>query len=316
MGGITLLVLMVVGLIAMFIGGAIKNVGVKSKDEETETVGKGVRWVGLGVLCLFTFFFLTRCFVVVDPAEVGVQVKFGRILDKTLTEGPNWKDPFAAVDKYNIQLREATMDVKDGNALQALTSDKLSVNIDATIWWGIVKEDVKMIRRNISSDESVMDDMVVFPAIRSAVRDAVVHWTFDDLISEKGRVELTERIDEILIRLTKSKGAHVDRVLIRNVAPEDARVTAAIGAKLQQQQELQAKEYELKKSVKNAEIRIQDATGIAEAQRLIQKTLTPEYLQFERIQMMKQLAGSPNTTFIFDNGNSVPLVFNKDIDKK
>jgi regulator of protease activity HflC (stomatin/prohibitin superfamily) len=309
MTGIILLVLIVISFLTM-LGGFIFS--KKAEEFDDAAVATGVS--GLVAFLIFGLLFGFRCFTTVDAGEVKVQIMFGKVLDTVLTEGLSTKSPFASTDSYNIQLREQTMDVKDNNALQALTSDKLSVVIDATIWWRIIPTDVKMIRRTISANESDMDDVVVFPAVRASIRDAAVNYTFDEIITK--RAELSQKIDEILIKLTQGKGCVIDKVLIRNVSPEDKRVTNSIGQKLQQQQELQAKEYELKKAIKNAEIRIKDAEGIATAQNIIQKTLTPEYLQFERIQMMKTLASSPNTTFIFDNGGSVPMVFNKDIDKK
>jgi regulator of protease activity HflC (stomatin/prohibitin superfamily) len=290
--GIWLLGFTVIGLIAAIIGGIV----YKSTDSEGAI---GTMVVGIIMFLLFGILFGLRCFTVIDAGETGVQVMFGKVLDKTLTEGLSSKNPFASVDKYNIQLRETTMDIKDGNHLQALTADKLAVKIDATIWWKVIKEDVKMIRREISEDEDAIADMITFPSIRSAVRDASVYYTFEEITSVKGRTELTAKIDEILIRLTKGKGVVIDNVLIRNVVPEDNRVTQAIGRKLEQQQQLQAKEYELSKAQMDAKIRIQNAEGIASAQHIIDKTLTPEYLQFEAIQMMKEVAHSPNSTFVF-----------------
>ena len=308
MTGIILLVFMVVSFLTM-LGAFIYS--------QKESSGDGATATAAGGLIAFLFFgilFGFRCFTTVDAGEVKVQVMFGKVLDNVLTEGLSSKSPFASTDSYNIQLRETSMDIKDNNALQALTSDKLAVNIDATIWWRIIPTEAKMIRRTISSNETDVDDIVVFPAVRSAVRDAAVNYTFDEIITK--RAELSQKIDEVLIKLTQGKGCVIDRVLIRNVTPEDARVTGSIGEKLQQQQQLQAKQYELKKAEMDAQIRIKTAEGISTAQNIIQKTLTPEYLQFERIQMMKTLAGSPNTTFIFDNGGSVPMVFNKDIEKR
>jgi len=292
--GIVFLSLAVIGLFVA-IGGLVFSL-------RSETSGDGATGcivVGGIMFVLFGLFFLTRNFTTVDAGEVKVQVMFGKVLDTVLTEGFSSKSPFASTDTYNVQLRETSMDIKDGNYLQALTADKLAVKIDATIWWKIVKTDVKMIRREISSNEDDIDEMITFPAIRSAVRDAAVFYTFEEITSVKGRTELTQKIDDILIRLTKDKGVVIDAVLIRNVVPEDQRVTNAIGMKLEQQQQLQAKEYELLKSGKDAEIRIQNAKGIAEAQHIIDKTLTPEYLKFEEIQMMKALGHSPSNTFVF-----------------
>jgi regulator of protease activity HflC (stomatin/prohibitin superfamily) len=320
MGGIVVLALAVIGLIVMWIGKGIRAEAIKGHDEESANAGRMGYFVGLCMLIVFGLGFLSRCITTVDASEVKVQIMFGKVLDNVLTEGINFKSPFASTVTYNVQLRETTMDIKDGNYLQALTSDKLAVKVDATIWWKILKNQVKMIRRDISATESDIDDMITFPAIRSAVRDASVYYTFEEITSVKGRTELTKKIDEILIKLTHDKGVVIDTVMIRNVVPEDQRVTAAIGMKLEQQQQLQAKEYELKKSEMDAKIRIMNAEGIAKAQDIIHQTLTPQYLQFEAIQMMKDVAHSKNSTFVFVPTSSsqvgIPMVYSlKDFQK-
>jgi regulator of protease activity HflC (stomatin/prohibitin superfamily) len=319
MTGIFQLICVGLGLICIFIGKAVQKAA--KNDSDIIKIGRTIKFIGLGGMLLFGLSFLGRCITTVDAGEVKVQIMFGKVLDKVLTEGINTKSPFASTDTYNVQLRETTMDIKDGNYLQALTSDKLAVKIDATIWWKIVKSDVGMIRREISATESDLDDMITFPAIRSAVRDAAVYYTFEEITSVKGRTELTQKIDDILINLTKGKGVVIDKVLIRNVVPEDDRVTSAIGKKLEQQQQLQAKEYELKKSEMDAKIRIMNAEGIAKAQDIIHQTLTPAYLQFEAIQMMKDVAHSQNSTFVFvptsANQVGMPMVYSlKDFEKK
>lgn len=59
-----------------------------------------------------------------------------------------------------------------------------------------------------------------------------------------------------------------------------------------------------------AQIRIVDAQGIAESQRIINATLTDRYLQHEAIQSQMQMANSPNHTTIYipSGNNGIPLV--------
>lgn len=59
-----------------------------------------------------------------------------------------------------------------------------------------------------------------------------------------------------------------------------------------------------------AQIRIEEAKGIAESQKLINATLTDQYLQHEAIEAQKTMAGSPNHTQIYipSGNNGIPLV--------
>lgn len=82
--------------------------------------------------------------------------------------------------------------------------------------------------------------------------------------------------------------------------------------KIQQTQQL----VEVEKQ--KAAIRVQDANGIAEAQRIINATLTPLYIQHEAIQAQEQMVNSPNHTEIYipSGFNGVPLVPTIQIDKE
>ena len=59
-----------------------------------------------------------------------------------------------------------------------------------------------------------------------------------------------------------------------------------------------------------AQIRVAEANGIAQAQAIINKSLTPLYLQHEAIQAQVRMAGSPNHTQIYipTGPNGIPLV--------
>lgn len=59
-----------------------------------------------------------------------------------------------------------------------------------------------------------------------------------------------------------------------------------------------------------AQIRIVEAGGIAEAQKIINATLTDRYLQHEAINAQKALADSPNHTTIYipTGQNGIPMI--------
>ncbi len=62
---------------------------------------------------------------------------------------------------------------------------------------------------------------------------------------------------------------------------------------------------------KNAQIKIEEAKGIAEAQKIINKTLTTNYLQHEAIMAQQKMANSPNhtTVYIPVGTNGMPIVY-------
>ncbi|MCI5128681.1 MAG: hypothetical protein D3907_09325 [Candidatus Electrothrix sp. AUS3] len=87
-------------------------------------------------------------------------------------------------------------------------------------------------------------------------------------------------------------------------------VTQAVEKKMAAQQLLDEKETQREIAKKDAEIRIEEAKGIAEAQKIINTTLTQNYLQHEAIQAQLKMASSPNhtTVYIPSGANGIPLI--------
>jgi hypothetical protein len=87
-------------------------------------------------------------------------------------------------------------------------------------------------------------------------------------------------------------------------------VTLAVEKKLAAKQLLDEKETQREIAKKDAEIRIEEAKGIAEAQRIINSTLTQNYLQHEAINAQLKMASSPNhtTVYIPSGTNGIPIV--------
>ena len=87
-------------------------------------------------------------------------------------------------------------------------------------------------------------------------------------------------------------------------------VTEAVEKKLAAKQLLDEKETQKAIAKKDAEIRIEEARGIAAAQKIIYSTLTQNYLQHEAINAQLKMASSPNhtTVYIPSGPNGIPVV--------
>jgi regulator of protease activity HflC (stomatin/prohibitin superfamily) len=87
-------------------------------------------------------------------------------------------------------------------------------------------------------------------------------------------------------------------------------VAKAVEKKLASLQLLAEKATQREIAKRDAEIRIEEAKGIAEAQRIINATLTANYLQHEAIQAQLHMADAPNhtTVYIPVGTNGIPLV--------
>ena len=94
------------------------------------------------------------------------------------------------------------------------------------------------------------------------------------------------------------------------------KVNLEIEAKLAAQQKLERKNIEERIAARDAKIRVTKANGLAKAQKIINGTLTRLYVQHEAIDAYKELAKSPNTTFIIaptnPQGTGMPIIIGGD----
>lgn len=304
-----MIVFLIVGILALVIGIITKIAGA-DEGPWYAIVGGGIVILIVAIVMIF------NSFVVIDGGEIGVKVRFGKVLEEMCSEGFNKKSIFEDVSKYSIRIKEYTMSastkegtVKGDDSVSARTKDNSEVTIDGSLWWAIDKNSAYQIYKKLSKTDNGLVDLIIRPAYRSAIRDVAAEYTLDSIMLN--RAEYSEKVFESVAEMIGDKGLIADRILIRNIQPP-IQVDEAIQKKLQYEQELKQKEFQLETAKKDAEIRREEAKGIADAQKIIQKDLTPIYVQFEAIQAYRELAESQNTTFVImptsTEGAGMPLI--------
>ena len=250
--------------------------------------------------------------VIIQPGQVGVQILFGSALPNVLREGLHIVNPFVRVEKMSVRTQEYTMsvvaeegEVKRDDSIDALTKDGLTVRLDVTVWYRLLPEEAVNVYRNLGPDYM---NIIVRPAIRTALRDAASYFNAVDIYASR-REEFVgvckSKMDESLT----GKGVVIERVLLRNVGLPD-RVRQAIEEKLSAEQEAQRMQFVLERERLEAERKRVEAGGLADAQKIINATLTPQYLQYLYLTSLQKMAESNNTTFLIApyDKNFLPLI--------
>ncbi|MDQ3019631.1 MAG: prohibitin family protein [Bacteroidota bacterium] len=272
---------------------------------------------GFGILLSILF----ASIVQIGPGEVGVQILFGKVQDGILRSGLNFVNPLVEVEKLDIKTQAYTMSgtndqdvneirVNKSDPIQTLSSDGLTLILDVTVWYRLSADDAPNIIRTIGSD---YQSKIVLPAIRTAIRDVAVNFVATDIYSSK-RDDYVNDVAKKLEISFEGRGLILEKVLLRNVELPQ-KVREAIDEKISAEQRAQQMVYVLQKERQEAERKQVEAEGVAEAQRIINSTISNSYLQWKYIETLRELVNSPNNSFViapYDQKLTPMLNFNQE----
>jgi len=232
----------------------------------------------------------TAC-VVIEDGEVGVSKSFGAISDEPVPQGVTFVVPVARqVETWNVKLQELK------ETANVPSSEGLIVGLDTSLLYQVEPEQAPKLRKTVGR---AYVDRLVIPYFRNALRDVVAGYPVRNIYSEQGRKEIASGIRKFLTQNLEPRGVRVVDVLLRDVKLPQ-RFRDSIEAKLTAQQRVQEKEFELEQAKKEADIEVARARGAAEAQRIIQATLSPSYLQYLWIRTLNE---NPNVIYVATEAN-------------
>ncbi len=232
-------------------------------------------------------------------AGVKYSVLTGTELNATYGEGLNIHPPWVNIIKYDVRVQEEL------EAITALSSEGLSISMDASIRWRPNTEALPSLHTEYGTNYYAK---LVQPELRSAAREIVGQYTPEELYASR-RTELQQQITDRVKQGVEDQYVRIEAILIRNIGlPEQ--IQRAIEEKLTEEQAVERYFFTLQKDSLEAQRKKIEATGQAEYQRIITESLSPEFLRFKGIEATQQLANSPNSkTVIVGGGESgLPVI--------
>jgi len=186
---------------------------------------------------------------------------------------------------YDLRRLEYTMSGATGegrkedidDSLWSPTQEGLQVGIDITVWHHLDPLRVASIHQKIGPD---YEEKIIRPAVRSVIRLVISEYAVMDVYSSK-RALIQDEINRKIKALVEKDGFMIDEVVLRDVrfTPE---FTKAIEAKQVAQQGAEQMKYTLEKEQKEAERKVIEAQGRANAIEVINKALAqnPNYIKY------------------------------------
>ena len=239
----------------------------------------------------------------VETGNVSVERTFGKVNHEEQLQGLNFKMPLLTT-AMEFSAKEIAVDFND---LTPKAADNLSLqDLDVSVFYRASQDRISELMVKYAGSAVRGDDGAYLPAWGLVVREA--RSTIYEKVSEIDSLQLHKQREILQTAVQSTLQARLDRsdpndfqvtrVVVRALNT-DPSIEAAIREAVEAEKRLEAKQVQVEIAKKDAEIEIERAKGIAEANRIINSSLTAEYLQHEVNSALREFA---------DNNGSVVVI--------
>jgi regulator of protease activity HflC (stomatin/prohibitin superfamily) len=290
-----------------------------SKATEGVAASGGKAGIGFGVVALLIVgaIVLTRTAYVIDSGNVGVTKTLGTVALDEVGPGFHLRLPFVT-SVAEFSAKENTFDLTD---LTPKAADNLSLrDLDVTVFYRTAQQKIADMTVKYAATEEQGPGGVFYPAYgvvwreaRGAVYEVVAG--VDSLQLHKQRDSLQDSVQKLLQERLDAKDPGVfsiQRVVVRALNT-DPSIEQSIQLAVQNQKKLEAKKIEVEIAAREAEIEVAKAEGIAKANKIINASLTAEYLQHEINLALREFAKNGGQTVVIPaNMQGFQVLLNQD----
>ena len=262
--------------------------------------GNLVKWIVLFFFVMIIFIILTSTvFVTVPPGHKGVLFKRlgeGVVTEEVYDEGFKLVAPWNTMEMYNVRYTDKL------ESMNVLSKNGLSIIIELSYRYNPIADQVGFLHKRIGKNYA---DGIIQPEIRSATREVIGKYLPEELYSTK-REAIQDEIFNTTKQSLEPKHINLDAVLIRSVVLPPT-LKKAIEQKLQEEQIAFQYEFKLDKERKEAEIKIIEAQAKADANKILNASLTDKILRDKGIEATLELSQSPNSKVVIVGGGDAGL---------
>ena len=242
-----------------------------------------------GILALAIIIVTVCASVTIVPAgNTGVVLTLGKVSDKIMTEGLNFKVPFV----QNVKIINNKIQVIEIEA-NAVSKDLQTVNSSIAVNYRVGFESSASIYKNIGSN---YENVILLPAVKESVKAVTAKYTAEQLITKRNQVgdeikeALESKVNEYGVVIEKFNIVNFDFSAEFNAAIEAKQVAEQnlIKTQTEHQQEIVIAEAEAKKKIIAAEAEApaieKKAKAQADANKVITKSLSEDLIEYEKVQ--------------------------------
>lgn len=238
------------------------------------------------IVGLFIIITIISSFQTISSGEVGLKVRFGKIVDSSLNEGFNFKIPYIEkIVKVNIKVQKSELKVESSTKDMQIVDTTIAVN------YRVDSKKASYLYKTVGNN---YDEIVLQPAIKESIKSAISQYNAEEITTKRAEVSLKSL--KLLQEKVDKYGILVEDFNIINFSfsPE---YTKAI-------EEKQVAEQNLQKTKLEAEAVLVEAEATKKANDLLKQSLTDELIAK---QFIEKWDGKLPTTYA---GNDILGIFN------
>jgi prohibitin 1 len=262
---------------------------------------KKIRIVVLIIGFVILMIFLAKASVTINAGQNGVLF---RTFSNGVETGQTYGEGFHIIAPWNHMVVYEVRQQEKLERMAVLSSNGLEISLEVSMWYQPILSKLPLLHQQKGVDYS---DRVVAPAIRSATRSVIGRYTPEEIYSSKRDV-IQDEIQFETKKILETQFVQLNECLVRDITLPPT-IKTAIENKLKQEQESLEYEFKISKAKKEAERQIIDAEGKANANRILNASLTEKILQEKGINATLDLARSPNAKIIvIGDKDGLPLI--------
>ena len=219
----------------------------------------------LGVILLFIIVTVLCSFQTIQSGEVGLRVRFGKIIDSNLKEGFNLKIPYVEdIVKVNIKVQKVELETSSASRDLQDIDTRIAVN------YRVEADKASSLYKTVGNS---YEKTVLEPVIEESVKSVISKYTAEETITK--RPEVSRECLEVLSEKVEKYGIIIDNFNIINLSFSDEYSKAI--------EEKQVAEQRLATARLESEAKLVEAEATKKANDLLKQSLTPELIEKEFI---------------------------------
>jgi len=262
-----------------------------------------IKMAGNLVTALGAVILAASAVTVVGVGEVGVKHFLGRVDQDVLEQGIHVVNPLASIEKMSIREQNFPLD-GTVERMEAQTSEQLTVALEVSLLYRFDGTQAAELYQRLGTEDQIQS-RIVLNAVRNGVRDAIATKSINEVFSPNRRELATAMRDAI--QLKAGNRLQVIDVFVRDIAAPPV-VRDAIEQKLAREQQVAAERFQTEIIQEKAKQKVEEAKGIAEAQRIINVDLSDRYLVLRYIEALQNLPSG--SLVVAPTQNGMPLLLN------